>query len=118
MFLNGFKHSSETKRLLSECRKGAGNPSYGKTSSKKGKTYEELYGPEKTKKIKEKIIKGLEGKSPCNNTNLTIEDVLNIRNILKIKTKTKRLILELTKKYNVSEITIYRIHKRKTWKHI
>lgn len=56
------KHlSPETKAKLSKALKGKPgmigekNPMYGKTSSRKGKTYEEIYGEEKAKQMKKKM---------------------------------------------------------------
>jgi len=60
----GFKHSEETKEKITESQKGEKNSFYGKTHSKKnkekfrklreGKTYEEIFGVEKAKMIKQK----------------------------------------------------------------
>lgn len=52
--LKGIVRSEELKKQWSESKKGENNPMYGKTSSRKGKTYEEIYGPEKAKAMREK----------------------------------------------------------------
>lgn len=53
--LTGIKRSEDLKQRWSESKKGKNNPMYGKTSSKKGKTYEEIYGPEKAAELKERL---------------------------------------------------------------
>lgn len=51
--LKGIVRSEDLKKRWSESKRGEKNPMYGKTSSRKGKTYEEIYGTEKAKELKE-----------------------------------------------------------------
>ena len=53
--LKGIKRSKELKQQWSESKKGKNNPMYGKQSPRKDKTYEEIYGPEKAKEMREKL---------------------------------------------------------------
>jgi len=53
--LKGIVRSEELKKQWSESKKGKNNPMFGKESSRKGKTYEEIYGVEKAKELKENL---------------------------------------------------------------
>ena len=47
---------SETwKQKASLAKQGKNNPMFGKESSRKGKTYEEIYGVEKARELKENL---------------------------------------------------------------
>lgn len=60
------KQSEESNKKRSETLKakmfGKNHPSYGKVSSRKNKTYEEIYGEEKAKKMKSSLSKVFSGK--------------------------------------------------------
>ena len=76
----GRKHSEETKKKMSESRSGKNNPMYGKTrnmseetrkkmseshkgktGANKGKTWEEMYGEEKAKEMRKKLLERTKG---------------------------------------------------------
>jgi len=81
----GKTHSDEVKRKLSEMKKkliGNKAPRYGKVSSFKGKTYEEIYGKEKAEKLKIDRSNKLKNKKKNYKINFTKE--------IKDKIKKKR----------------------------
>jgi len=58
----GKHHTEEWRKKLSKRRKGKKHPLFGKISNKKGKTYEELYGEKKAKKLRQKQAKYMENR--------------------------------------------------------
>jgi hypothetical protein len=66
--IKGIKRSEELKKQWSESKKGTKNPMYGKESSRKGKSLEEIYGIEKAKELQEKARINSTGKKDSKDT--------------------------------------------------
>lgn len=108
----GVKCSDNTKQILSERMMGDKNPMYGKRGQEHPK-HGYVLSDEKKRKLSE-FAKNRKGGN-SNASKLTDEIVLEIRYIYKTKLYNQT---ELSKIYNVTQITISDIVRKKRWTHI
>lgn len=133
----GCSHSEETKRKISNSRKGKCSgedhflydcdseetPMYGKKHSKDVKNEisksmlgerNHMFGKSRPEKVKQKISKATRGEK-SNNSKLKKKDVCEIRWLLKNTKMTQR---EISEKYGVARYTISDIKRCNTWNHV
>lgn len=89
-------HTEDSRKSMSEKRKGENNPFFNKTHSNK---------------YKNELSKRQSGESNVN-AKLNWDDVNNIRKMI----LENAPMLEIIKKYNISEPTFYRIKSNRSWK--
>jgi len=118
---NGLIHSEKSKKKMSEIAKkriGILSPNYGKNFNGEKNPH---WGFKHNKITKTKISVSRKGKysgEEHNKTTLTKEDVIWIRNYYEKSKKTKKIRIDISKKFNISESSVQKIIYRKTWKHI
>lgn len=118
----GFKHSEETKKLLSEINSGANHPLFGthRSEETKNKISEGHIGVEREpfssewKKNMSESHKGLMIGEQHPNTNLTEKEVREIKQLLLDGVPQ----VEIAKKFNIKPQTVYDIKKQRSWKHV
>lgn len=108
----GVKCRNDIKLILSNRMVGENNPMYGKTGEQHPK-YKYCLSKEKRKKLSE-WAKNRRG-NESNASKLNESRVNEIRNLYKNKKHTQN---ELSKIYDVTQVTISDIVLRKTWTHI
>lgn len=112
----GKKHNEETKKKMSESHKGRSSSMLGKNH--KPETIEKMKKAHANKKFTDEELMHLASfhvGEKNSSAKLTEEDV---KNILFLYEKNKTTYSKLGKMFNVSKATIFRIIKRKSWKHL
>ena len=83
------KVTEETKKKISQSLSGDRNPAFGKESSRKNRTYEEIYGVEKAKEVKKKNSESQKGKLKSEEFKANMSLIKNSRS-LKQKAETSK----------------------------